>query len=70
MQLFLHHHVDINCMDKQQRTPFMWAANVGKNVCVCSPISFLCLGANDALKLLYEQGVNPCHADKESLTGI
>lgn len=27
---FIEHHVEIDCLDGQRRTPFLWAASVGQ----------------------------------------
>ncbi|UJR09487.1 hypothetical protein I4U23_013725 [Adineta vaga] len=47
--------VDVNCVDKQQRTPFIWAASAG---------------AINALRILYKAGANPQQIDKDSLTAL
>ncbi|CAF3820120.1 unnamed protein product [Adineta steineri] len=48
-------NVDVNCVDEQKRTPFIWAASGG---------------AIDALRVLYKAGANPLHVDKDSLTAL
>lgn len=54
MKKLIEHNADINCLDKQKRTPFIWAASAG---------------ATDALRILYKAGADPLHVDKDSLTG-
>ncbi|CAF2384298.1 unnamed protein product [Rotaria sp. Silwood2] len=55
LQKFIDYRVDIDCIDEQQRTPFMWAASAG---------------TVDQLRLLYKYGANQLHADKDSLTAL
>jgi ankyrin repeat protein len=30
LKKLIDHNVDINCLDEQKRTPFIWAASAGK----------------------------------------
>ncbi|CAF0962055.1 unnamed protein product [Rotaria sordida] len=55
LQKIIDYRVDIDCVDEQQRTPFMWAASAG---------------TIDQLRLLYKYGANQLHVDKNSLTAL
>ncbi|CAF3394398.1 unnamed protein product [Rotaria sp. Silwood1] len=55
LQKFMDYRVDIDCIDEQQRTPFMWAASAG-NI--------------EELRLLYKYGANQLHVDKDSLSAL
>ncbi|CAF3420324.1 unnamed protein product [Rotaria socialis] len=51
----IDNNADVDCLDEQKRTPFLWAASAN---------------ATDALRTLYKAGANPLHADKDSLTAL
>ncbi|CAF1099861.1 unnamed protein product [Rotaria sordida] len=55
LKKLIDNNADVNCLDEQKRTPFIWAASAN---------------AIDALRILYKAGANPLHADKDSLTAL
>ncbi|CAF4599735.1 unnamed protein product [Rotaria sp. Silwood1] len=55
LKKLIDNNVDVNCLDEQKRTPFIWAASAN---------------AIDALRILYKAGANPLHTDKDSLTAL
>lgn len=70
LKKFLEYQVDVNCLDRQRRTPFLWAASAGEDKQIrINKKEEESLGALDALRLLYKVGADPFHADKDSLTG-
>ena len=32
LKLLIDHNADVDCLDKQKRTPFIWAASTSKNL--------------------------------------
>ncbi|CAF2064495.1 unnamed protein product [Rotaria magnacalcarata] len=55
LKKLIDNNADVNCLDEQKRTPFLWAASAN---------------AIDALRTLYKAGANPLHADTNSLTAL
>ncbi|CAF3287761.1 unnamed protein product [Rotaria sp. Silwood2] len=55
LKKLIDNNADVNCLDEQKRTPFIWAASAN---------------AIDALRILYKASANPLHADKDFLTAL